>query len=182
MAIIICQFSLRVDKWMNGKWVNPVACLLLLAGGILDKARRTAKQGNHLAKIRAFEMCVNRWNCQFVCKDRGAQTTRATCRTNFTLSNMFFLTTFLSISFFRETESTYIIVSYFRIIQRLIFQHNMVTTVVPRVVAQLYYIFMFSCLHSVKVSFTLFSFLMQYNFITGMRLPSNNKIQETTLV
>ena len=100
----------------------------------------------------------------------------------FTLSNMFFLTTFLSISFFRETESTYIIVSYFRITQRLIFQHNMVTTVVPRVVAQLYYIFMFSCLHSVKVSFTLFSFLMQYNFITSMRLPSNNKIQETTLV
>ena len=102
----VCNFGsnhLPVPSELTNEWKMGQSCMLLLAGGI-DKALL----GNHLTKIRAFEMCVNRWNCQFVCKDRGAQTTRATCRTNFTLSNMFFLTTFLSISFFRETESTHI--------------------------------------------------------------------------
>ena len=37
---------------MNGKWVNPVACLLLLAGGIVDKARAGAQQNRVIISLK----------------------------------------------------------------------------------------------------------------------------------
>ena len=37
---------------MNGKWVNPVACLLLLAGGIVDKGRAGAQQNRVIISLK----------------------------------------------------------------------------------------------------------------------------------
>ena len=54
----VCNFGsnhLPVPSELTNEWKMGQSCMLLLAGGI-DKALL----GNHLTKIRAFEMCVNR--------------------------------------------------------------------------------------------------------------------------
>ena len=114
-----------------------------------------------------------------ICLQRQSSNNTCHLQDNFYIIKHVFPTTIRQFHFSVKAHTLYVITTqYLIILQRLILN---IISLLLQAVAQLY-IFMFSCLHRVKVSFTLFSFLMQYNFITGMRLPSNNKIQETTLV
>ena len=83
---------------------------LLLAGGIVDKGRAGAQQNRVIISLKlGLLKCVSTDEIvNLFAKIEELKQHVPLVGQIFTLSNMFFLTTFLSISFFRETESTHI--------------------------------------------------------------------------